>query len=516
MRISRYNRKTRKRLRQKGGNPIHLEVEKEFIPEIENLLWFDTLPKDISIHLSSKSGINSALTSIMLQLGATKELLEIKCFAICGPTGVGKTKFINRIKEVYQAEVINMDTMQVYSDISVGTGRTNLATTEGSYLYGVYEPNVPFHIIPYLQDVFLAVKKISVRNHPIVFEGASKSLLDVLMRIFPNMVIFGIEAVNEENIIENITKRITQKVVKKVIIELSEALQTGKIQYNSPVLKMNPEVYLPLKEIFTKDELFDKTIASKLDTEFADRLASLTSILIDRNVKLHLYQYSRLKSIPSIIWFKNDDKSVEMLRQAFQDTLESWTSLLMKTSNLNFINSSLCGKEIANPDKSQCDTIESLFHSEKPEVAMEFSALLNVPLLPKKNSGQIVLGNTKYLLPYAVLHDYFNMFAIPPGEWTKERNFLLLECIALKYIDTPIIRLITTPKDLVDEKNTYRITAYEICILKTYGYSFYKLNSNEFSNVYFCSKIPLKYCELIDTSEGKFKCKTETLEELYF
>lgn len=160
--------------------------------------------------------------------------------------------------------------------------------------------------------------------------------------------------------------------------------------------------------------------------------------------------------------------------------------------------------------------MNSKWHTGK-RIAIEYAAKLNVPLLPKQGTTQIVLGTTKYLLPYTLLPKYFKLFVVNPHLWSLESNLNMIECIGKQFIHADIIRFVTTPEDLIDKANHYRITAEEICIFKKYNYKFYKYNSKEFNNIYFCSKTPLVGCHLVTTTTGSFKCKGQQLGNyLYF
>jgi len=297
---------------------LKLNVPDKVYNQVYNLLWLDRNPDNLKIVVHNKPILDVVLRQIMLQLGADLTLLNTKCFVICGPTGVGKTKFINNLKEKYNVETINMDTMQVYSTISVGTGRTNLANTKGSHIYGTYDPNKEFHIVNYLEDVFKAVKQINANNNVPVFEGASKSILSVLMRIFPNLVIFGIKAVNEQNIVDNITKRISTEFVKDALIELSSALQNKQIKFASPVLTSNWVVYNLLITNFSSKELMSPNFKENIELpENVKRIESLTTKCVKANIRLHKQQIKNLLRMPNIIWFKNDIDSVKLLEKQY-------------------------------------------------------------------------------------------------------------------------------------------------------------------------------------------------------
>lgn len=297
---------------------LKLNVPDKVYNKVYNLLWLDRSPEKIKIAINNRPILDIVLTQIMLQLGADLNLLNTKCFVICGPTGVGKTKFINNLKEKYNVETINMDTMQVYSTISVGTGRTNLANTKGSHIYGTYNPNKEFHIVNYLVDVFKAVKQITENKNVPVFEGASKSILSVLMRIFPNLVIFGIKAVNDQNIVDNITKRISTEFVKDALIELSNALQNKQIKFTSPVLTTNWVVYNLLITNFTSKELMSAKFKENIEMpENIKRIESLTTKCVKANIRLHKQQIKNLLRMPNIIWFNNSVDSVKLLEKQY-------------------------------------------------------------------------------------------------------------------------------------------------------------------------------------------------------
>ncbi len=194
---------------------------------------------------------------------------------------------------------------------------------------------------------------------------------------------------------------------------------------------------------------------------------------------------------------------------------------MIKLHKKNLVNKKKCQPIIDESNKnkenkhSKCEEISNIFITPGSN-EIEFCAKLNVPLIPKKK--QIVLGTTKYLLPYIILNKYFITFAAAPNDWTLKRNYNLIECICEKYYGTNIIlRIVTTPTDLVNSENNYRITGHELCLIKyKYNYNFYKLESNEFNNIYFCSDKQLKDCkEIIVNEKGTMYCNNKKISNLY-
>jgi len=191
-----------------------------------------------------------------------------------------------------------------------------------------------------------------------------------------------------------------------------------------------------------------------------------------------------------------------------------------KLQKKNLVNKQKCqliineSNKYKEDKKSKCEKISKYFTSPGLNEII-LCAKLNVPLIPKKK--QIVLGTTKYLLPYIILNKYFITFAAAPKDWTLKLNYNLIECICDKYFGTNTIRIITTPKDLVNVENNYRITGHELCLIKyKYNYNFYKLESNKFDNIYFCSdKLPKDCKKLIINEKGIIFCNNKKISGLY-
>ena len=46
-----------------------------------------------------------------------------KIIVIVGPTGVGKTKMSVELAKIYNGEIINADSMQIYKYLNIGTAK---------------------------------------------------------------------------------------------------------------------------------------------------------------------------------------------------------------------------------------------------------------------------------------------------------------------------------------------------------------------------------------------------------
>ena len=48
-------------------------------------------------------------------------------FALCGPTGVGKSKLSLELAERYRAEIIGVDSRQIYRGFAIGTAQPSVS-----------------------------------------------------------------------------------------------------------------------------------------------------------------------------------------------------------------------------------------------------------------------------------------------------------------------------------------------------------------------------------------------------
>jgi len=119
--------------------------------------------------------------------------------------------------------------------------------------------------------------------------------------------------------------------------------------------------------------------------------------------------------------------------------------------------------------------------------AINFFSELNIPLLPKKK--QPVIGSSKFLLPYIIMKNKFNVFVVDNKKWTMEDNNNLIHTIGK--LNEPIIRLVTKPKKLVNNNNKLSITSNELCILfNKYNYQIYEYKNikENLGDIYFLIK----------------------------
>ena len=93
---------------------------------------------------------------------------------ITGPTGVGKTKLSIELSKIYNGEVINADSMQVYKELDIGTAKASSLERAGipHHLLDIRNLNEDYNIFAYQGDCRSKIEEIKSRHKiPIIVGG---------------------------------------------------------------------------------------------------------------------------------------------------------------------------------------------------------------------------------------------------------------------------------------------------------------------------------------------------------
>ena len=85
---------------------------------------------------------------------------------VCGPTAVGKTKMSVELAKIYNGEIINADSMQIYKGLDIGTAK---ATSEEMqhiphHLLSIKDVLEDYSVFDYQSDARLKIEEIKA-NH---------------------------------------------------------------------------------------------------------------------------------------------------------------------------------------------------------------------------------------------------------------------------------------------------------------------------------------------------------------
>ena len=98
-----------------------------------------------------------------------------KVIVITGPTGVGKTKLSVKLAKKLNGEVINADSMQVYSSLDIGTAKIKEVEKEKvkHHLFDIVDVHKNYTIYNYQKDARSMINKIFRKNKTPILVGGS-------------------------------------------------------------------------------------------------------------------------------------------------------------------------------------------------------------------------------------------------------------------------------------------------------------------------------------------------------
>ena len=102
--------------------------------------------------------------------------------ALVGPTGVGKTQASLDIARALNAEIISMDSMQVYRGMDIGTAKSSAEERQGivHYMIDVADPHERFTVADYRNQAMPIIDGILARGKQPMLVGGTGLYLDAI------------------------------------------------------------------------------------------------------------------------------------------------------------------------------------------------------------------------------------------------------------------------------------------------------------------------------------------------
>ncbi|CAI9105560.1 OLC1v1004505C1 [Oldenlandia corymbosa var. corymbosa] len=125
-------------------------------------------------------------TVIMEENPCTESSSKPKILVIMGPTGAGKSKLAIDLASHFPIEIINADSMQVYSGLDVLTNKVPLLEQKGvpHHLLGTISPNVEFTAKHFKEAAIPLIKEICSRGRLPVIVGGTNYYIQALVSPF--------------------------------------------------------------------------------------------------------------------------------------------------------------------------------------------------------------------------------------------------------------------------------------------------------------------------------------------
>lgn len=165
-----------------------------------------------------------------------------KIIIIAGPTASGKTSFSIKLAQEMGGEIINSDSMQVYSENPIISAQPTLEERQNvpHHLFGYVKGNEEYTIARWLNDATNEIKNI--KNNPIVVGGTG---------FYLKHLIFGLSAIPE---IPNEVRNNARELLEEV----------GNDQFHKFLIKIDPQSALKIdpnnsKKVLRAYEVFKTT-----------------------------------------------------------------------------------------------------------------------------------------------------------------------------------------------------------------------------------------------------------------
>ncbi len=103
--------------------------------------------------------------------------------AIVGPTGVGKTRLSIELAKIYNGEIINADSMQIYKGLDIGTAKATKEEMEHipHHLLSMKDVTENYTVFDYQKDARKCIQEIKNKNKIPIFVGGTGYYLKAVL-----------------------------------------------------------------------------------------------------------------------------------------------------------------------------------------------------------------------------------------------------------------------------------------------------------------------------------------------
>ncbi len=134
---------------------------------------------------------------------------------ISGPTGVGKTEFVEEISTKLDAEIISADSQAVYKYLDIGTAKPKASSRDKYHLVDIVEPDQIYDVANFIEDADNKIREIQNNDKKVIICGGTP--------MYINKLIYGLDDMPGRD--PEIRKKLDKKVEKYGKKHLHEKLQ---------------------------------------------------------------------------------------------------------------------------------------------------------------------------------------------------------------------------------------------------------------------------------------------------
>lgn len=218
--------------------------------------------------------------------------MSYKILCILGPTCTGKTDFSIKLAKILPIEIINIDSIMIYKNMTIGSAKPNKTILKliKHHLINIKDPTENYSVMDFCKNAYNILKKFS-KKKTLVFVGGNL----MYMWTFQNIFIPNIKKCNINNL--------KYKFINIALMPL-----------NKRILKKNIETRL---NDMTKKKFIDEVYSLHKRTDLNINLNSINSIgykdiwfyienkIIFNNTKNSIIKNTMELSNKQLLWLKN-------------------------------------------------------------------------------------------------------------------------------------------------------------------------------------------------------------------
>lgn len=215
--------------------------------------------------------------------------MKSKIIVIVGPTGVGKTSLSLSLAKNYNAEIINIDAMQIYKEMNIGTAK--IMDTKGipHHLLSIRSVSEPYSVYEYQKDARKILDEFIKNNKNVIIVGGSGLYVKALLYDYK----FDVE--NDNNQYDNLSnediyteiKELNNEVDihinnrKRLVRMLNKLKNNNKLDNNGDTLLYDNVYFIGLS---TDRTTLYKRIDERIDEMVKEGLIEEVKSLYDKNI----------------------------------------------------------------------------------------------------------------------------------------------------------------------------------------------------------------------------------------
>ena len=229
-----------------------------------------------------------------------------KLILLAGPTASGKSKLALKLAKRIKGEIINADSMQVYSNLNILTARPSLTSTKQikHHLYGYIDGSIRYNVATWCQDIANIIEINNKKNIYSIIVGGTGMYIDKFLN--------GL--IQVPKISENIKKE-SDKLILKI----------GKEKFIKEVKRID-------KTSFNKISINDTNRLRRIWEVFHGTKKTLTYWLKNKNKK---YLYDQKYNI--FLFTPNREEIYKNINIRFEKMINDGAiEEVKKLNNLNF------------------------------------------------------------------------------------------------------------------------------------------------------------------------------------